>query len=67
MLFLFPGHYVPQLAQRMVEFNKKEKLFNLKGIAVSKPLASLADQRHSDLVNKTCHFFLSLSPVLLIL
>jgi hypothetical protein len=41
----------------MVEFNKKEKLFNLKGIAVSKPLASLADQRHSDLVNKTCPFF----------
>lgn len=34
-MFLFSGHYVPQLAQRMVEFNRKEKLFNLKGIAVS--------------------------------
>ncbi|XP_039772646.1 serine carboxypeptidase-like 45 isoform X2 [Panicum virgatum] len=29
----YAGHYVPQLAQRVVEFNKKEKLFNLKGIA----------------------------------
>ncbi|RYR03393.1 hypothetical protein Ahy_B06g082312 isoform B [Arachis hypogaea] len=26
-------HYVPQLAELMLEFNKKEKLFNLKGIA----------------------------------
>lgn len=31
----FSGHYVPQLAQLMVDFNKKEKVFNLKGIAVS--------------------------------
>lgn len=29
------GHYVPQLAELMLQFNKKEKLFNLKGIAVS--------------------------------
>lgn len=43
-LFLFPvddtvyiktGHYIPQLAQLMLEFNKKDHLFNLKGIAVS--------------------------------
>jgi serine carboxypeptidase-like clade II len=32
---ILSGHYVPQLAQRMVESDKKEKLFNLKGIAVS--------------------------------
>ena len=31
---LYPGHYVPQLAELMLQFNK-EKLFNLKGIAVS--------------------------------
>lgn len=29
------GHYIPQLAELMVQFNKKHKLFNLKGIAVS--------------------------------
>ncbi|XLR61600.1 hypothetical protein S83_012272, partial [Arachis hypogaea] len=29
----YAGHYVPQLAELMLEFNKKEKLFNLKGIA----------------------------------
>lgn len=30
-----PGHYVPQLAKFMIEVNKEEKIFNLKGIAVS--------------------------------
>ncbi|MBA0831303.1 hypothetical protein Goarm_015776, partial [Gossypium armourianum] len=29
------GHYIPQLAKLMVEFNKKQNLFNLKGIADS--------------------------------
>lgn len=29
------GHYIPQLAEIMLLFNKKENLFNLKGIAVS--------------------------------
>ncbi|XP_042483286.1 serine carboxypeptidase-like 45 isoform X2 [Macadamia integrifolia] len=29
----YAGHYVPQLALLIVQFNKKEKLFNLKGIA----------------------------------
>lgn len=33
--FLISGHYVPQLAQLMTQFNKKEKLFNLRGIAVN--------------------------------
>lgn len=32
---LVPGHYIPQLAELMVQFNKNKKLFNLKGIAVS--------------------------------
>jgi carboxypeptidase C (cathepsin A) len=31
-----PGHYIPQLAQVMAEFNRKqENIFNLKGIAVN--------------------------------
>ncbi|KAK9036375.1 hypothetical protein V6N11_078379 [Hibiscus sabdariffa] len=29
----YAGHYIPQLAKLMVEFNKKQNLFNLKGIA----------------------------------
>ncbi|KAK9104030.1 hypothetical protein Scep_020874 [Stephania cephalantha] len=29
----YAGHYVPQLAELILQFNKKEKLFNLKGIA----------------------------------
>lgn len=28
------GHYVPQLAELMLQFNKNDKLFNLKGIVV---------------------------------
>ena len=32
---LISGHYIPQLAKLMVEVNKKQNLFNLKGIAVS--------------------------------
>ncbi|XP_042500625.1 serine carboxypeptidase-like 45 isoform X1 [Macadamia integrifolia] len=34
----YAGHYVPQLAELMVQFNKKEKLFNLKGIALGNPV-----------------------------
>jgi serine carboxypeptidase-like clade II len=33
------GHYIPQLAEAMVEYNTKDKIFNLKGIAVSVVLA----------------------------
>ncbi|KAK4488728.1 hypothetical protein RD792_004508 [Penstemon davidsonii] len=29
----YAGHYIPQLAELLLQFNKKEKLFNLKGIA----------------------------------
>lgn len=32
---LHSGHYIPQLAELILQFNNKEKLFNLKGIAVS--------------------------------
>lgn len=32
---IIPGHYIPQLARLMTELNRKEKLFNLQGIAVS--------------------------------
>ena len=38
LLFLFIillGHYIPQLAELMLQYNKKHKLFNLQGIAVS--------------------------------
>ncbi|BAF14577.1 serine carboxypeptidase-like 45 [Oryza sativa Japonica Group] len=43
----YAGHYVPQLAQRMVEFNKKEKLFNLKGIALGNPVLEFATDFNS--------------------
>jgi len=33
------GHYIPQLAEAMVEYNTKDKIFNLKGIAVRAVLA----------------------------
>ncbi|MED6150333.1 Serine carboxypeptidase-like 45 [Stylosanthes scabra] len=34
----YAGHYVPQLAELLLEFNKKDKLFNLKGIALGNPV-----------------------------
>ncbi|XP_010682654.2 serine carboxypeptidase-like 45 [Beta vulgaris subsp. vulgaris] len=34
----YAGHYVPQLAELMLQYNKKEKLFNLKGIALGNPV-----------------------------
>lgn len=42
---IVPGHYVPQLARLMTEFNRKEKLFNLKGIAVSFVLCGVERKR----------------------
>ncbi|KAK8587509.1 hypothetical protein V6N12_021997 [Hibiscus sabdariffa] len=41
------GHYVPQLAQLMVEFNKKQNLFNLKGIALGNPVLEFATDFNS--------------------
>ncbi|KAF7016336.1 hypothetical protein CFC21_029971 [Triticum aestivum] len=43
----YAGHYVPQLAQRMVEFDDKEKLFNLKGIALGNPVLEFSTDFNS--------------------
>ncbi|KAG6505460.1 serine carboxypeptidase-like 45 [Zingiber officinale] len=43
----YAGHYVPQLAQLMVEFNKKAKIFNLKGIALGNPVLDFATDFNS--------------------
>ncbi|KAL6011747.1 Serine carboxypeptidase-like 45 [Asimina triloba] len=43
----YAGHYVPQLAQLMIEFNKKEQLFNLKGIALGNPVLEFATDFNS--------------------
>ncbi|GLT37867.1 hypothetical protein SLA2020_121530 [Shorea laevis] len=43
----YAGHYVPQLAELMLEFNKKEKLFNLKGIALGNPVLEFATDFNS--------------------
>ncbi|KAG9131216.1 hypothetical protein Leryth_006073 [Lithospermum erythrorhizon] len=43
----YAGHYIPQLAKLMVEFNKKEKLFNLKGIALGNPVLEYATDFNS--------------------
>ncbi|KAJ0973542.1 hypothetical protein J5N97_021501 [Dioscorea zingiberensis] len=43
----YAGHYVPQLAQLMVQFNKKEKVFNLKGIALGNPVLEFATDFNS--------------------
>ncbi|KAM0840109.1 hypothetical protein ACQ4PT_059881 [Festuca glaucescens] len=34
----YAGHYIPQPAEVMVEFNKKDKIFNLKGLALGNPV-----------------------------
>ncbi|KAF7834047.1 serine carboxypeptidase-like 45 [Senna tora] len=38
----YAGHYVPQLAKLMIEINKKEKIFNLKGVALGNPVLEYA-------------------------
>ncbi|KAJ1435468.1 Serine carboxypeptidase, serine active site [Sesbania bispinosa] len=43
----YAGHYVPQLAKLMLQFNKKEKLFNLKGIALGNPVLEFATDFNS--------------------
>ncbi|XP_050224356.1 serine carboxypeptidase-like 45 [Mercurialis annua] len=43
----YAGHYVPQLAELMLEFNKKQKLFNLKGVAVGNPVLEFATDFNS--------------------
>jgi len=34
----YAGHYIPQLAEAMVEFNKKDRIFNLRGVALGNPV-----------------------------
>ncbi|KAL3512109.1 hypothetical protein ACH5RR_024826 [Cinchona calisaya] len=43
----YAGHYVPQLAELMMQFNKKQKLFNLKGIALGNPVLEYATDLNS--------------------
>ncbi|CAA3022036.1 serine carboxypeptidase-like 45 [Olea europaea subsp. europaea] len=43
----YAGHYIPQLAEIMLLFNKKENLFNLKGIALGNPVLEFATDFNS--------------------
>ncbi|KAJ9180457.1 hypothetical protein P3X46_008696 [Hevea brasiliensis] len=43
----YAGHYAPQLAELMLEFNKKQNLFNLKGIAIGNPVLEFATDFNS--------------------
>ncbi|XP_058226480.1 serine carboxypeptidase-like 45 [Rhododendron vialii] len=43
----YAGHYIPQLAKLMIEFNQKEKLFNLKGVALGNPVLEFATDFNS--------------------
>ncbi|KAK3042506.1 hypothetical protein RJ639_000230 [Escallonia herrerae] len=41
------GHYVPQLAKLMIRSNKRQKMFNLKGIALGNPVLEFATDFNS--------------------
>ncbi|XP_060205389.1 serine carboxypeptidase-like 45 [Lycium barbarum] len=43
----YAGHYIPQLAKLMMAFNKKQKLFNLKGVALGNPVLEFATDFNS--------------------
>ncbi|OMP08498.1 Peptidase S10, serine carboxypeptidase [Corchorus olitorius] len=43
----YAGHYIPQLAELMIQYNKKHKLFNLKGIALGNPVLEFATDFNS--------------------
>ncbi|KAL3751966.1 hypothetical protein ACJRO7_012740 [Eucalyptus globulus] len=43
----YAGHYVPQLAELMLQTNRKEKMFNLKGIALGNPVLEFATDFNS--------------------
>ncbi|XP_052180835.1 serine carboxypeptidase-like 45 isoform X2 [Diospyros lotus] len=43
----YAGHYIPQLAKMMIEFNRKEKFFNLKGVALGNPVLEFATDLNS--------------------
>ncbi|CAN1175097.1 Serine carboxypeptidase-like 45 [Linum perenne] len=41
------GHYIPQLAKLMLEINRKEQIFHLKGIAMGNPVLEFATDLNS--------------------
>ncbi|XP_047314648.1 serine carboxypeptidase-like 45 [Impatiens glandulifera] len=43
----YAGHYIPQLAKLMIQFNEKEKVFNLKGIALGNPVLEFSTDFNS--------------------
>lgn len=43
----YAGHYIPQLAKLMLQFNGKEIFFNLKGIALGNPVLEYATDFNS--------------------
>ncbi|GFZ21009.1 serine carboxypeptidase-like 45 [Actinidia rufa] len=43
----YAGHYIPQLAEITLQFNRKQKLFNLKGIALGNPVLEFATDFNS--------------------
>ncbi|EYU28449.1 hypothetical protein MIMGU_mgv1a004999mg [Erythranthe guttata] len=43
----YAGHYIPQLTELILQFNKKEKIFNLKGIALGNPVLEFATDFNS--------------------
>ncbi|CAL1383542.1 unnamed protein product [Linum trigynum] len=43
----YAGHYIPQLAELMLQHNKKEYLFNLKGLALGNPVLEFATDFNS--------------------
>ncbi|XP_009759845.1 serine carboxypeptidase-like 45 [Nicotiana tabacum] len=43
----YAGHYVPQLAKLMMVFNKKQQIFNLKGVALGNPVLEFATDFNS--------------------
>ncbi|GMY15206.1 serine carboxypeptidase-like 45 [Fagus crenata] len=43
----YAGHYIPQLAKLIIEINKNERVFNLKGIALGNPVLEFATDLNS--------------------
>ncbi|KAL3649908.1 Serine carboxypeptidase-like 45 [Castilleja foliolosa] len=43
----YAGHYIPQLAELMLQLNKNEKMFNLKGLALGNPVLEFATDLNS--------------------
>lgn len=43
----YAGHYVPQLAKLMIQFNENHKLFNLKGVTLGNPVLEFSTDFNS--------------------